>query len=724
MQPTSSPTAQAEQLPRSSEAVGTRWSTAPEGGLLLQKSTQIPRLAAALRREAELVRRLPEGLFASVRESSETGPAPASPGTFSVLYDVPHALRMDDWLASGARPPPSAALRLCRALARCVAALHAQGHADRHLGPARFFLPADATGGEACLAELGRLSRPATEELAAGAVAWIEGDLSYLAPEQTGRMNRSTDHRSDLYTLGVLFYRILTGRLPFTGADDLALVHAQLSLPPPSPRAADPTFPVACERLLFKLLEKHAEDRYQTAAGLCADLDVLVALDDDALAQLDFTAGMQDHGLGLQIPQRLYGRDAEVRILLDAFRSAAAGARVLLMVAGYSGVGKSALINEIHKPITAARGSFIAGKFDQYQRDLPYVAVLGALRELLELVLAESQAHVEQWRVRLLRALEGEGAVMLELLPELARLTGPLAPLSEAGPAEAAARQKRVFQKFIRVFARPEHPLVLFLGRSAMGGRREPAIAGEPVCRRAGAPRHGGGCLPRQRDHARPPAAGRTRTHRRGRDPAQDPAAESPGRRHRAAHAGRHLAAHPRRGAAAGRRAARQDRRQSLLPEGAAAFAGPARRADAPRGPDRLVLGTPMRWPTRRCRATWWSWCSARCANCPRAPRTPCRWRPSWATAFPSTTWPASPRATTTRWAKTWTCWSSGSTWCACRASARGNCASTTTASRKPPTACAQPTNAPRAIWASAAVWRRANRSWRNPPGCSRSCST
>ncbi|MDB5848315.1 MAG: hypothetical protein JWP29_2067 [Rhodoferax sp.] len=460
------------------EGVG-QWTRVALGGWWRDRHADTPASVAALRAEVALLRQLPAGRFAQVvatsdveaatRQHADTADAtvtalvaPAA-GGFAVRLQVPFAGRLDAWLATGVRPAPPEALRLCRALTRCVAALHAEAQPDKHLHPARFFVPEDALAGEACLAELSRLSRPAVEERQAGAVAWIEGDLSYLAPEQTGRMNRAIDHRSDLYTLGVIFYRVLTGRLPFTGVDALALVHAHLSLAPPSPRALDATFPIACERMLLKLLEKNAEDRYQTAEGLCADLDSLIEGGAARLADAAFLPGADDHHRELVIPERLYGRVAEVQSLLAAFGKTAIGGKVLLLVAGYSGVGKSALINEVHKPITAARGTFIAGKFDQYQRDVPYVAVLVALRELLELVLAEPEAHIARWRMALAQALGPEAGVMLALLPELGRLIGPQPAPAEAEPSEAAARLKRVFQSFIGVFARPAHPLVLFL---------------------------------------------------------------------------------------------------------------------------------------------------------------------------------------------------------------------------------------------------------------------
>jgi len=435
---------------------------APDGiGLVIDKHARTPIEARALAHEHELLRRLPGELFARPLDFSNEGHAAR------LRCRIPYTQRLDQRLDASRediRPmPATAALALCLSLARIVAALHEAGQADRALSPQRFYVPPGDETGRACLAELGRLTRPSIEEREAGAVAWLDGDLNYMAPEQTGRMNRSIDHRADLYTLGVIFYRILVGRPPFSGADELALVHAHLSLPPPWPSSFVASFEPAWEALLHKLLAKNPEDRYQTADGLVHDLRGLLAHAQAGTRPEGFVAGAEDRSSELSVPARLYGRAAERQAVLESFAATVAGGKLLLLVAGSSGTGKSSLINEVHKPITAARGSFVAGKFDQFQRDQPYVGVLGALRELVRLLLAERESVVAQWRAQLTAALEGEGRVLIDLLPEMLHLIGEQPVLPEVEPAAAAARMKRAFQHFIRVLARPGHPLVLFL---------------------------------------------------------------------------------------------------------------------------------------------------------------------------------------------------------------------------------------------------------------------
>ncbi|MBW4541579.1 MAG: AAA family ATPase [Myxacorys chilensis ATA2-1-KO14] len=308
----------------------------------------------------------------------------------------------------------------------------------------------------------------------------LEGTLAYLSPEQTGRMNRSIDYRSDFYSLGVTFYELLTGQVPFPTTDVLELVHCHLAKPPISPCELDPKIPKPVSDIILKLMAKNAENRYQSAWGIKADLE-------DCAYQLEtrgqinsFQLGLQDVWDQFQIPQKLYGREEEISELLDAFERVAGGdaerdhipassylgvptSCEMMLVSGYAGVGKSALVQELYKPITARRGYFTSGKFDQLQRNIPYSAIVDALRKLVQQLLGEPDQQVQQWRSRLLDALGSNGQLIIDVIPEVELITGKLPPVSEVGATEAQNRFNRSFQQFIRVFCAEDHPLVIFL---------------------------------------------------------------------------------------------------------------------------------------------------------------------------------------------------------------------------------------------------------------------
>ena len=294
----------------------------------------------------------------------------------------------------------------------------------------------------------------------------LEGTLAYISPEQTGRMNRSLDYRTDFYSLGVTFYELLTGKLPFPASDPLELVHCHIAHQPVPPHEIDPQIPITISRIVLKLMAKTAEDRYQSAFGLQADLErCWQSLQDHGVIQ-DFPLGLQDLSDRFRIPQRLYGRDGELVSLLQAFERVNHGEESgseLMLVAGYSGVGKSSLVAEIHKPITERRGYFIAGKYDQYQRDVPYSAVIDAFKDLVKQLLTESEEQLELWRDRLSESLGPNGGVVSGVIPEIELIVGEQPPVPELGPTEAQNRFNLVFQNFIRVFCNSEHPLVLFL---------------------------------------------------------------------------------------------------------------------------------------------------------------------------------------------------------------------------------------------------------------------
>jgi predicted ATPase/signal transduction histidine kinase/tRNA A-37 threonylcarbamoyl transferase component Bud32 len=358
----------------------------------------------------------------------------------------------------------------------------------------------------------------------------LEGTLAYMSPEQTGRTNRSLDYRTDFYSLGVTFYELLTGQLPFETADALELVHCHIAKVPMSPHEVNLEIPKTVSDIVMKLMAKTAEERYQSAFGIKADLELcLTHLQPDGEIS-EFPLACFDISDKFHIPQKLYGREAEVETLLAAFERVASGAGgsvrtgladnlvgkqtsyqqnppsecdnlpltnsqskiqnpghylrsevssnpdfvplryhapkskiELMLVAGYSGIGKSALVAEIHKPITEKRGYFIWGKFDQFQRNIPYSAVVSAFKELVRQLLTESEEQLNQWREKLLTAFGSNGQLIIDVIPEVELIVGKQPAVPEFGSQESQNRFNLVFQNFIRAFCSKQHPLVMFL---------------------------------------------------------------------------------------------------------------------------------------------------------------------------------------------------------------------------------------------------------------------
>lgn len=291
----------------------------------------------------------------------------------------------------------------------------------------------------------------------------LEGTLAYIAPEQTGRMNRGIDYRSDFYSFGVTLFELLTGQLPFQSMDPLELVHCHIAQLPPSVVSVNSHVPRLLSDVVAKLMAKNAEDRYQTAVGLKHDLQQCWEQWQATRTIQPFQLGQQDISDRFLIPETLYGREQEVQTLLNAFDRVATGTTELMLVAGFSGIGKTAVVNEVHKPIVRQRGYFIKGKFDQFNRNIPFSAFLQALRDLMGQLLSESDAQLEQWKTKILAALGDGGQVIIDVLPELEQIIGPQPALPDVSGATAHNRFNLLFQNFIHVFTTPEHPLVMFL---------------------------------------------------------------------------------------------------------------------------------------------------------------------------------------------------------------------------------------------------------------------
>jgi serine/threonine protein kinase len=321
----------------------------------------------------------------------------------------------------------------------------------------------------------------------------LEGTLAYMSPEQTGRMNRALDYRTDFYSLGVTFYELFTGQLPFESTDAMKLVHYHIAKQPTPPVEINPELPAAISNLIMKLLEKTAEARYQSTWGIKTDLENCLnqfsqngSIENFQLAKIDISDRFQ-------IPQKLYGRDHEIETLLAAFERVSQTSEVsktsevfpvsqtsevsktsevsceniykseIMLVAGFSGIGKSVLIKEIYKSLTEKQGYFISGQFEQFQRNIPYSAVVTAFGELVQQLLSESESQLIRWKDKLLTALGTNGQVIIDIIPEIELIIGSQPAVPKLGVTESKNRFNLVFQNFMRVFCQPEHPLVIFL---------------------------------------------------------------------------------------------------------------------------------------------------------------------------------------------------------------------------------------------------------------------
>jgi predicted ATPase/signal transduction histidine kinase len=357
---------------------------------------------------------------------------------------------------------PAQFFRITIPLVVALRRAHERGLIHKDIKPANVLV--DLAGGGAWLTGFAIASRLTREPRLPEPPEVIAGTLAYMAPEQTGRMNRSVDSRSDLYALGVTFYELLTGGLPFTESDPIELIHRHLAREPVPPRDRIGEVPAQLSAMVMKLLAKTAEERYQTAVGVETDLRICLAAW-EATGRIDeFPLGAQDAADRLIIPEKLYGREGEIATLLEAFdRVVTHGRSELVLVTGYSGVGKSSVVNELHKAIVLPRGIFISGKFDLRLKGIPYSTLAQAFQGLIRQILCGGEEDIGRWRDAIREAVGNHASLLTDLIPELVRLIGPQAPVAALSPAETRLRFQLAFQRFVNVFARPEHPLVIFV---------------------------------------------------------------------------------------------------------------------------------------------------------------------------------------------------------------------------------------------------------------------
>ncbi|HZM28308.1 MAG TPA: AAA family ATPase, partial [Gemmatimonadales bacterium] len=353
-------------------------------------------------------------------------------------------------------------LRLAIGIAAAVGKVHEMGLIHKDIKPANILVELASSG--VWLTGFGIASRLPRERRAPAPPEVIAGTLAYMAPEQTGRMNRSVDSRSDLYALGITLYEMLVGTLPFTAADPIEWVHCHIARQPMPLDERVAGVPEPLSAIVMKLLAKTGEERYQTAAGVEADLRRCLAEWESRGRIEPFSLGGCDVSDRLLIPEKLYGREREIETLLASFdRVVANGTLELVLVSGYSGIGKSSVVNELHKVMVPPRGLFASGKFDQYKRDIPYATLAQAFQSLVCSLLSRSEAELDQWRDSLSEALGPNGQIIVDLVSELELLIGKQPPVVDLPPQDALNRFQMVFRNFLGVFARKEHPLALFL---------------------------------------------------------------------------------------------------------------------------------------------------------------------------------------------------------------------------------------------------------------------
>lgn len=382
---------------------------------------------------------------------------------FALILEDFKGVPVKDYLRGGEKFDIQSFLIIAANIAETLGALHARSIIHRNIKPKSILIHPDTK--ELKITDFGIAAILTHENDEVYNPGFVSDTLTYMSPEQTGRMNRSVDYRTDLYSLGITLYEILTGLLPFKSQDPMELIHAHIAMMPKAPVKLDSRIPVIVSDILMRLLAKNPEARYQNGFGLEADFR-------ECLKQLkeknridSFELGKNDISIRFIIPQKLFGREKEINTLISRFEEAAERGKGIsvMIVSGAPGIGKSAMIHEIHKPIVARHGYFISGKYEQFRRDKPYSAIIQAFQLLVKQILSESAARINLWKENLSKALGDNGKVITDVIPEVELIIGQQPELPLLGPEESRNRFNFVFEKFMGVFPQKEHPVTLFL---------------------------------------------------------------------------------------------------------------------------------------------------------------------------------------------------------------------------------------------------------------------
>jgi len=345
-------------------------------------------------------------------------------------------------------------------LSKVIGRIHQAGIIHKDLNPNNIIISPDE---KIYLIDFGISSKFTLKQPKLGNPEKLEGTLSYISPEQTGRMNRSVDYRTDLYSLGVILYEALAQQLPFQMPNAMDLVYAHIAEKPLAPHEISPKVPKILSQITLTLLAKNPKKRYQSTTGLIFDLQKSKRYLAKNQKDILFKLRSNDFSGKLQIPEKLYGRDKEIKTILDAFQRVLAGSIELTVVAGYSGTGKSVLVNETHRPLTSTKGYFVEGKFDQFQRNIPFSAWIQIFENFIDLLLMESDRTLDYWRNLILGAVGNQGAVLTEMIPNLETVIGEQPPVPKVTGQEAQNRFNHVIQNFVRAITNENHPLILFI---------------------------------------------------------------------------------------------------------------------------------------------------------------------------------------------------------------------------------------------------------------------